>query len=259
MEKKKERTSTIQSVDKALDILCSFSVEEPELGITELASKLGLYKSTIHRILKTLEDRGFIVQNFENQKYRLGFKLFDLGNAVVSRLEVKDVALPLMKELSAKTRETVTLNIIDNDQRVCIEKVESSEAVRNFVQIGGRNPLYLAASGKVLLAFLPNEEIERIIASKDLGVTVLGQLIKQDTLRSELQLIRQRGYAISKSERSLGSTSVAAPIRNHDGTVVAGISVSGPESRFNEVTLGSIISEVMETAKRISNRLGWRQ
>lgn len=258
IDKKKEGSSTIQSLDKAIDVLCSFSVNEPELGISEIAARLSMYKSTVHRILKTLEERGFVVQSLQNQKYRLGFKLFDLGYTVVSGLEVREVALPLMREVSANTRETVTLNIVDNYERVCIEKVESTEAVRNFVQIGGRNPLWLAGSGKLLLAYLPEEETERIIRGRNLGVTVQGKHITERELREELVLIRERGYAVSHSERNIGSASVSAPIRNHEGICIAGISISGPESRFTEDRLPMLIEQVTVTAKNISNRLGWK-
>ena len=258
MQKKGSNPGTIQSVDKALDILCCFSINEPEQGVSELALKLSMYKSTIYRILKTLEERGFIIQNLENQKYRLGFKLFYLGTAVISKLEVRDVALPLMQGLSDKTKETVTLNIVDDDYRVCIEKVESTEAVRNFVQLGGRNPLYLAGSGKLLLAYLHEREIERIITGKDLGSTVLGKRILGDDLREELALIRQQGYAVSHSERNIGSSSVAAPIRNHEGKVIAGISISGPESRFTVERLVMLIAEAVNTSNLISYRLGWK-
>lgn len=258
MQKKRSNSGTIQSVDKALEILCCFSIDEPEQGVSELALKLSMYKSTIYRILKTLEERGFVIQNVANQKYRLGFKLFYLGAAVISKLVVRDVALPLMQELSDKTKETVTLNIVDDDYRVCIEKVESTEAVRNFVQLGGRNPLYLAGSGKLLLAYLHEREIERIITGKDLGSTVLGKRILGNDLREELALIRQQGYAVSHSERNIGSSSVAAPIRNHEGKVIAGISISGPESRFTVERLVMLIAETVNTSNQISYRLGWK-
>lgn len=258
MQKKGRNTGTIQSIDRALDILCCFSISTPELGISELAFKLSMYKSTIYRILKTLEERGFVIQNLENQKYRLGFKLFDLGIAVISELEVRNIALPLMQELNDKTKETVTLNIVDDDYRVCIEKVESKEAIRNFEQLGGRNPLHLAGSGKLLLAYLPEKEIERIITKRDLGLTALGKRILADKLREELALIRQQGYAFTNSERNIGSCSVSAPIRNHEGNVMAGISISGPESRFAFERLVNLIAETVSTANLISYQLGWR-
>lgn len=250
-------STTIRCIDKALDILCCFSINTPELGISEISSMLGMYKSTVHRTLKTLEERGFIIQSLQNQRYRLGFKLFDLGNAVLSRLEIRDVALPLMREVSSITRETVTLNIVDNYERVCIEKVESTEAVRNYVQLGGRNPLWVAGSGKLLLAHLPEEEIERIIMTKNLGSSIKGP-IQVEELREELKLIRKRGYARSHSERNIGSASVSAPIFNHERICIGGLSISGPESRFIGEQLDIITEHTIETARKVSERLGWR-
>ncbi|MCL5934998.1 MAG: IclR family transcriptional regulator [Firmicutes bacterium] len=146
----------IKNIGKALEILSSFTIYEPELGISEIAAKLGMYKSTVYRTLKTLEQYGFVIQNIHNQKYRLGFKLFDLGTVVISKLEVRDVALPFMQSLCAKTRETIALNVMDNDERVCIEKVESTESIKNVIPIGYRNPIYLTAAGKLLLSHLPD-------------------------------------------------------------------------------------------------------
>ncbi|MHB1653151.1 MAG: IclR family transcriptional regulator [Desulfitobacteriaceae bacterium] len=249
---------TIQSVEKALEILKCFSIKTPELGVSELASRLGLYKSTVHRMIKTLEDQNFIVQNVQNQKYRLGFILFDLGRAVVSNLEVRNVALPYMQDLSVLTKETVTLNIVDNDERVCIEKVESTSSVRDFVQIGLRNPLFIASSGKLLLAYFPFNERERLISEKNLGVTVQGRLIETKALHEELELIVKNGYSFSTNERCIGTSSLAVPIRNNEGTVIAALSVSGPESRFTVENIDFLISKTWATAEKISQCLGWK-
>jgi len=249
----------IQSIDKAVDILCCFSISEPEIGISELASRLALYKSTVHRTLRTLEERGFIVQNPQNQKYRLGFKLFELGNAVIAKLEVREVALPLMRQLGFSTSETVTLNVRDDDDRVCIEKVEGTESVRIVVQIGLRAPIYVAAPGKVLLAYLPADDIERILKG-NLGYTATGERREKQALRDELSLIKERGYSLSASERSVGTLAVAAPIRNHEGKVIACIGLSGPESRFNDRRMDEgLITETVNMALEISRRLGWRE
>lgn len=248
----------VQAVDKALDILSCFTISEPEFGVTELAKRLGLYKSSVFRILKTLEQRGFVVQDAKTQKYRLGFKLFDLGTAVISGLEVRTVAVPLMQELCSRTKETVTLDIADDDERVCIEKVEGTESVRTVVQIGLRHPLYMVASGKLLLAFMPREDIERIFSKKMFHSTPSGKVIDPVLLRKELAEIARRGYSFSNSERSIDTSAFAAPIRNYDGKVIAAISLSGPESRFNEEHKGILLSEILRTAEEISARLGWR-
>lgn len=252
-------TNTIQSLDKSLDVLCSFTLSEPEFGISELANKLGMYKSMVFRILKTLEERGFVIQNLQNQKYRLGFKLFDLGNVVVSRLEVREVALPFMQALSSKMRETVTLNVADNDERVCIEKVESTETLRDFVQIGLRVPIHVAAPGKLMLAYLPLQEQERILSKlTQNAMGKMGKPIDVAALRQELIQIAERGYSFSNSERAIGTAAFATPIWNHEGKVIAALSISGPEARFNDERKPTLLSETLVVTAEISKRLGWK-
>lgn len=257
MEKQKGCVYTVQSVEKALDILCGFSMSEPELGISELSARLHMYKGTIYKTLKTLEKRGFVLKNMHNQKYRLGFKLFELGNVALCGSELRNVALPIMRELNLLTNETVTLNVVDNNQRVCLEKIESTQVIRSFDQsIGGRNPLYLGAAGKVLLAFLPQEEIGIIIAGIKDGKAVLIKELNTAQLRKQLEQIRVQGYAHCSSERSVGSTAVSAPIRDYTGEVVAGISLSGPESRFTEQYLPEFVKLVISASDQISSRIG---
>ncbi|WP_206811558.1 IclR family transcriptional regulator [Paradesulfitobacterium ferrireducens] len=255
-------TSTRNSgcIDKVVEILGCFSYEQPELGVTEIATKLEMYKSTIFRILKNMERNGLVSQNQHNLKYRLGFKLLELGNIVLSGLQIRHIALPKMRELNESTRETITLNVVENNMRVCIEKLESPEPVRNFDQsVGGRNPLYLGAAGKVLLAFLPDQQINLILKQKNLEATILGLAVTPSILREQIARIRQQGYAHFSNERSKGAASVAAPIRNHEGNVVAGISLSGPEYRFVGERLDSLIRDVISGAEDISARLGWRK
>ncbi len=248
----------VRAVDKCIDILFCFSREEPELGITELSERLGLYKSNVFRLLKTLEYRGLVCKNEQNQKYRLGLKLFDLGNIVISQIELRSVALPLMRELSEKTRETVTLNVASNGERVCIEKVESVEDIRNFVQIGMHNPLYLGASGKVLLAFLPREEVLRVLENLKGARNARGQAVEKEKLLQDLQEIYRQGYAYTHGERNLEAASVSAPIFDHTGQLAAGITVSGPNSRFTPERVEYICRLTVEASREISYRMGWK-
>ncbi|WP_366922049.1 IclR family transcriptional regulator [Metallumcola ferriviriculae] len=248
----------INSVDRSIDVLFAFTAEKPELGISELSQKIGLNKSTVFRLLKTLEYRGMIMQNPDNQKYRLGLKLLDLGNMAISQIEIRDAALPFMRHLSEKTRETVTLNIVRNYSRVCIEKVESSEDIRNFVQIGLHNPLYTGASGKLLLAYLPEKEKDQIINNVLKHNQADGQHINPSVLAEEIENIRRQGCACTTGERVLNSASISAPVRDYDGEVVAGISISGPSVRFTPERVTELIKDTMECAKEVSFQMGWK-
>lgn len=160
---KKRSDYYIQSIKRAIQILNSFTPQEKELSITELSKKLNLHKSTAHRILVTLEDESLVVKNQITQKYRLGIKLFELGHIVQDQMEIRAYALPIMKELAQKTEESVDLNILSDEKRVSIEKIESPHDVRRIIQLGRSLPLHCGGSGKALLAFLPDEEIDKII------------------------------------------------------------------------------------------------
>ena len=157
---KKQSDYYIESIKRAIQVLNSFSLEEKELGVTELSKRLNLHKSTVHRILVTLASEGIVVKNQDNQKYRLGIILFKLGSIVQQQLEIRECALPIMEDLAQKTKESIYLNVISGRKRISIEKVESSNYVRRVIRLGESLPLYTGGSGKVLLANFPDEEIK---------------------------------------------------------------------------------------------------
>jgi len=256
---KKRSDYYIQSIKRAVQILSSFSLKEKELGITELSKKLNLHKSTIHRILVTLEDESLVVKNQTTQKYRLGIKLFELGHIVQGQMEIRAYALPIMKELAQKTEESIDLNIISDGKRVSIEKIESSHDIRRIIQLGKSLPLYCGGSGKALLAFLPDKEIDKIIQKEKLipfGPNTITDPVK---LKEHLREIQKKGYAISCEERILGSISIGAPIWDHQREVIASLSISGPTTRFSKQKISKFIFLLKEAANKISASLGYRK
>jgi len=257
MREKKRSDYYIHSIKRAIQILNSFTLQKKELGITELSKKLNLHKSTVHRILVTLEDESLVVRNQISQKYRLGIKLFELGHIVKEQIEIKDYALPIMKDLAQKTEESIDLNILSNGKRVSIEKIESSHDVRRIIQLGKSLPLYCGGSGKALLAFLPDEEIEKILQKEKLVPFGPNTITDATKLKKHLKEIQKNGYAISVEERILGSASVAAPILDYEGKVVASLSISGPTTRFTKKKVPIFISLVKEAAQKISVYLGY--
>lgn len=249
-----ERGQTVQSVERALRILESFSLDKPELSLAELSNQTGLSKSTVFRLLATLSGSGYIKQDPVTQKYSLGFKLFHLGAVVIGNMNIRNAALPHMKELSEQVSETVDLNIVNRDERVCIELVESREVIRNFVRVGQRNCLWLGASGKVLLAHLPAADIQRIVKH----ASATNQLLfGESKLLEDLETIRQQGYAISMEERVKGSFSIAAPLFDYTGELVGGIAAAGPIQRLTEERIPFIIEKVVLAARNISEALGY--
>lgn len=226
------------------------------MGITELSRTVRLPKGTVHRLVSSLVAKGFLARNEATGRYRLGLSLFRLGSVFLNQMEVREAALPVLHELARLTGETVNLNIARDRRRVCIEKVESSHDIRHFVELGRPLPLYCGASGKVLLAFLPEEEIEAVIAEGLLPLTPR-TVTDPQRLRRELAEIRRRGYAVSKDERVEGASAVSAPIYDSAGRVVAGLTISGPTYRFTPERVARFIELVKQGAARISASLGY--
>jgi len=250
------RSNTVQSIDRALRLLECFTLENPQQSISELTKLTSLSKSTVFRILATLSQNGYIQQNAVTQKYSLGFKLFHLGAVVLGNMDLREVALPFMRKLSEETSETVDLNVVDQGERVCIEKVESHEIVRNFVRVGQRNCLWLGASGRVLLANIPESEAQNIIES---AVKEDGLNKDEFLLLKELKEIQANGYAISREERVKGSFSVAAPVFDYTGQLIGGISVAGPIQRLSDERIPMLIKNVKMAARQISRSLGYSE
>jgi IclR family transcriptional regulator, KDG regulon repressor len=259
MKKKNRSDYYIHSINRAIQTLNSLMSNKNEMGLTELSKKLNLHKSTVHRILVTLEDEGLVARNNISQKYRLGMKLFEFGNIVKEQIEIKKHALPFMEGLARKTEESIDLNIMLDGKRVSIEKIESPHDVRRIIQLGKNLPLYCGGSGKAILAFLTNSEIERIIQKENLIAFAPNTITDPEKLIEHLQEIRRKGYALSFEERILGSASIAAPIFDYSGKVIASISISGPITRFTKKKIPEFISLVQESATDISNSLGYQK
>ncbi len=247
---------TIQSVERALAILEEFSVREKELGVTEIAKRVGLNKSTCFNLINTLLQKGYLEQNPDNGKYRLSLKIFQLGKIYEAGLELREIAKPFLQELVDKTGETVHLVIRDRREAVYIEKVEGPSAIKIISQIGTRVNLHCTGVGKVLLAFLPSEYIERL-TQHPLKKFTENTITDKEKLLAHLREIKEKGYSIDDEEIEVGLRCVAAPIFDHRKEVIAAISVSGPTSRMTYEKINELTEIVKETAFNISVRLGY--
>jgi IclR family transcriptional regulator, KDG regulon repressor len=244
----------VQSVERALNILDCFTMEKPEMLLGEIAEKTKLSKSTVHRLLATMALSGYVKQNEDSQKYSLNLKLFRLGSIVGGNMSVRSVALPFMKHLCEEISETIGLNILDEDCRVCIETVESSEEIRNFVKVGQRIHLCQGASSMVLLAYIPEQQKLQII---DDGENDGLLLIPKFELIERLKQIPQMGYWASVNERIRGAFSVSAPVFNHYGRIIASLTAAGPVQRLTEDRLPLLIDKVKQNANQISIAMGY--
>lgn len=255
MERSVKSKTRLSSVANACRVLRAFTAEDFELGISELAKRLTLAKSTVHRLALTLIHAGLLEQNSENGKYRLGLTMFELGSLVRRQMDISIQAKPFLKILMEKTGETVHLAILDHNSVVYINKIESRQAIRMSTSVGSRNPLHCTGVGKALLAFLPPERIEEVIALGLIARTP-NTITEADALRRELATVRARGYAIDDEEVEIGLRCLAVPIRNYTGAVVASLSVAGPAQRMTMKSLHLFAPDAIQTGRAISQRLG---
>ena len=246
----------LSSVDNSIRLLTSFSGQENELGITTLASRLRLAKSTVHRLAATLTSAGFLEQNSETGKYRLGVALFELGALVRRRMDVANEARPKLRELLEKTGETVQLGIVDHYSVLYVYEMESPRAIRMAAAVGGRAPLHCTAVGKVLLAFQPPDYVKQVIEG-GLSAYTAKTVTKRDAVLGMLEEVCLREHAIDDEESEGGLRAVAAPVRNHSGAVIAALGVAAPVQRMSKKVMHTCVPSVIETANAVSARLGF--
>jgi IclR family transcriptional regulator, KDG regulon repressor len=246
----------LSSVANAILLLKAFSDEHSELGISALAERLHLAKSTVHRLASTLVEAGMLEQNASGQ-YRLGLAVFELGSLVRRKLDLSFEAKPWLMTLREQTGETVDLSILDHDGVVCVNFLESQKVNRISSGIGLRKPVHCTAEGKVLIAFQPPQVIDRIVGAAHERRTPR-TLTDPAALRQELAKVRARGYAIDDEEYEPGVRSIAAPVRDDTGNSIAAVGVTGPAQRLTKNRLAIIGRHVDAAAKAISLRLGAR-
>jgi DNA-binding IclR family transcriptional regulator len=247
----------LSSVATAIQLLKSFSEDDVDIGISALSRRLGVAKSTVHRLAATLVSEGLLEQDRETEKYRLGIALFRLGALVRRRMDVSNQARPYLYELREKTNETVHLAILDGTDIMYVYNLESTQAIRMRSDIGVRKPAYCTAEGQAILAFQPQEVVDRVIAQGLLPRTP--QTITDPAkLMKALALVRQRGCAIEDEESEIGMRCISAPIRNDSGEVMASVGIAGPATRLSKKAIAAFIPHVIETADQVSSRLGYR-
>jgi len=249
--------STLLSVRNAARLLKEFSRDHRELGVTELARRLGIGKSTAHRLLATLAEERLVDQNPQTGAYRLGLAIYELGNAVSIHADLHEACSEVVDQLRNATKETVQVAVLDGRQVVYVERRESPHTLRLFGRVGHRNWAHCTSTGKVLLAYLPHDRLERLLDGWTLEQRTPHTVTTIPALREQLQQIAARGWAENISEAELGVASVAAPIRNGLGEVVASVSVAGPLQRVTGDSLRRFARPCVEAGLAISRRLGF--
>jgi len=258
MKAEREASSGIKSTVKTLKVLKLFAPEKNVWSVQDMARELGYHKSSIQRIVTTLESEGFLSRVSEGKGlYRLGPMILFLGNLAEMSTDLRSIALPVMRELVEAVRETAYLCVADGNQSLYIEKVECSQPIRIIHAVGKRNPLHCTGVGKVLLSGMTEEEIDRVISEKGLSPSTPNSITDRERLLEELERVRKTGIAYDNEELDIGVRCIAAPIFNRDGKITAAISISGPIQRITPERMDSLEAEVRAAASEISYQQGF--
>jgi IclR family KDG regulon transcriptional repressor len=250
-----KRRYVVTAVARALGILENVDGSVRGTGITELSRRLGLGKSTVHRLCATLEHHGYLVRDAGTGRYRLSMRVFQIGSHALDALDLPARAMPALEALGAATEETVHLAVLDGADVIFIGKVESPRPLRLYSQVGRRCPAHCTAVGKVLLAAAaPNQRAPA--AARPLKRYTGKTITSAAALDRELEDVRRRGYATDDEEFEDGIRCIAAPVRDYRGRVIAAVSVSVPAGRMPRSRTGPLTEQVLETARRVSDGLG---
>lgn len=255
-KKPKPRRMRLSSVANSIRLTKTFSESEYEMGISALAIRLGLAKSTVHRLATTLVEYDILEQNRENGKYRLGLALFELGTLVRRKMDTASESRQQMYSLAEMTGETVQLAVLDHMSVLYIRILESRQAVRMSTIVGSRAPAHCTSVGKALLAHQSQEVVKQVI-DNGLKRYTTSTITDPAALLEELDSIRAKGFAIDDEEIEVGLRCIAAPVRNHTGQVIAAVSVAAPVQRMSKKNVQTTVPTVVAAAEAISRRLGY--
>ena len=246
-----------KTVVRSMDILNLF-INHSELSFQEIITLSGMPKTSVYRMLATLEEMGFLEKGGD-AKYRLGLLFLKFGHLVSSRLDIRKVAYPFMNALHQETKEAINLIIREGNETIYIEKIDMHQKVRLYTEIGRRSPLYAGACPRAILSFLPDEEIHAYLETAELKPIAKGTITDKDKLYETIQQARVEGCTISHSELENHTSAVAAPIYNNVGEVVAGLSIAGIEANYTGDKVDVLKEKVKKAAFEISRQLGYLQ
>ena len=247
-----------QVLDRTFQILDILAEDGLGQGVTELAEKLSLHKSTAHRLIMVLESGRYVERDSATGKYRLGSRIIELGLSALSRLDVYEIARPYLRNLVAESGETAHIGVMRNGEIVSIVNVESTQALRTPSTIGTRHAAHCSSLGKAILAFGTPEEVNSFLEGRTLEGYTRNTLTSPEAFRKEIDAVRRSGYAIDDEEREEGLRCIGAPVRSSSGEVIAAVSIAGPVFRITRDRTGALAAAVAKTADQISAALGYR-
>ncbi|WP_045521985.1 IclR family transcriptional regulator [Neobacillus niacini] len=240
-----------------MDIIPLVSLKMGGLGVTEIANQIDFNKSSVYRILSTLVQYGYIEQDEDTSRYKLGYKLLEISSKLLESIDLRAEANPFLQQLEKETNEVIHLVVYDHGEVVYIEKLEGNETLRMHSKVGKRASMHCTSVGKAILAYLPTNDVLDILERKGMAIQTDKTIRKKEDFIKELAKVKQKGYALDLEENEYGITCIAVPIFDHLGKVVAAVSVSGPTLRMTEEALTHLQTLMLYIGKQISARLGY--
>ena len=250
-------SETSKTLSRAVQIMDCFNREHPQLGVREAARITGLSSSTVGRLLSSLKELGLLVQDHESRQYSLAGKVLSWAEVYTNTVDVRSLALPYIYDLQRATGETISLYIMEGEERICVERLESEQNVRVVARVGRRLPLHAGSAGKLFLAYLDPAERKTMLNAHPLHTFTDKTITDPVQLQKEAEKIYQQGYATSHGEWTFDASGVAAPIFNQGGKMIAALTISGPTQRFDEAQVNRFITSATRTASHISRLLGY--
>ncbi len=247
-------SNTVRAVERALDILMCFSRETPELTMSQIAAKVDIHKSTVHRLLATMEEKHFVERDPSTGAYSLGITMLHMAYLTLEQNDLRRICHPFLLKLKDQFRETVNLSILDQDAMVYLDVLESPQRVKLAAATGQRLPAYCTASGKAFLAYSPDEVVENIL-KKGMPQQTQNTIVTPEDFLSTMGRIRERGFAFSRQEFEEEINAVAVPILDQDQAPIAAIAIAGPSFRLSEEIMSEIGPSLIKTAADISREL----
>jgi DNA-binding IclR family transcriptional regulator len=254
------RKPVLKAVDHAFDVLEALGGERDEMGVTELARQLGFSKNNVFRLLATFQEQGYVEQNPRTENYRLGLKVFELAQVYLRKSGLIRHARPVLRDLVERCNESAYISILRGREIVYLDLIESSQTIKLISRVGRRLPSYCTAAGKIQLAYLSEDELEKLFKDRPLESFTTNTITDFDALMDELRLCARQGFAVDHQEYEEEVKCVAAPVRDYTRRVVAGVSVAGPAFRLGDERIeGELVPLVVEAARTISTRLGYSE
>lgn len=253
-----DTSHSLQTVDRALDILEQVGASGNGITLTELSMRVGLSKATVSRLVASLANRGYVGRDPNSLRYRLGPSILNLTGEFLQSIEFREVAVPHLRELQRLSEETANLAIMDGSEVVYIDRIESPHAVKASFRVGKRAPAHCTALGRAMLAYTDRDQVRLLLGNGELPRCTIRSIVSLEDLLAELDKVQTQGVAVDDQEHQIGVRCLGAPVFDITGRIIAAISVSGPVSRIPTKRVEELAAMVRKAGLSISAELGWK-